>query len=85
MTNAHYFGDETLDFGLEAGDGRNLARRQFMFLLIIGALLLASAALVGAHPFGADRPNVALHQIKLVAPAPAEAIALPNALSAPQG
>ena len=89
MTNAHYFGDDTLDFGDDVGDVHGLARRQFMFSLTVGALLLASAALIGAHPFGADRSPLALHHVKHVAPAefsaPSQAIALPGVVSAPEG
>ena len=85
MANKHYFGDDALDFGFEPADVRNPARRQFMFSLAIGALLLASAAMIGAHPRGPDGPPVARHQIKPAAPAPAVDIALPGPYSPPQG
>jgi hypothetical protein len=89
MTDAHYFGDDTPGLGDDVGDVHGLARRQFIFSLTVGALLLASAALIGAHSFSADRSPLALHHAKHVAPAefsaPSQAIALPGVVSAPEG
>ena len=88
MTNAHYFGDDIADFGADTGEVSNLARRQFLFSLTIGVLLLASAALISARPLGVDSQPVAQHQIKLVAPlAPVstDEIALPGPLSSARG
>ena len=85
MANAHFFGEDTLELGLEAGGAPNLARRQFTFSLIIGVLLLAAAGIVGARPLVTNNAPVAVHQINVVAPEPAQSIALPNALSRPEG
>ena len=84
MTNSHYFGDDTMDFGADAGDVRALARRQFLFSLAIGALLLASAAMIGAQPIGADRSPSAAHQARIGAPALVDGAAPPVAF-APRG
>ena len=84
MANAHFFGEDPLEFGFDAGGAPNLARRQFMFSLIVGGLLLAAAAIVGARPLVKDT-RTAAHQINYVAPEVTQTIVLPSAPSRPAG
>jgi len=69
MTNVEYFGDDSADF-VGTDDVGRLAGRQFTFSVIVGVLLLVSAALVSAHQSGADRSRAASH----LASAPVEAV-----------
>ncbi len=80
MANAHFFGEDTLELGFEAGGAPNLARRQFIFSLIVGGMLLAAAAIVGARPLVTDTRN-ARHRVNFVAPEVTQTIALPSAPS----
>jgi hypothetical protein len=63
MTSADYFGDDSIQLVPYAGAIDDLARRQFVFSLVVGGLLLAVAALISLNAAAPNRSRVALHHM----------------------
>jgi hypothetical protein len=74
MTDSYFF-DDGQGYEADAGDIRHLARRQFVFSLAIGALLIFCAALIGSRSLMGGEPPLALHQMMFEAPAASQSAA----------
>ena len=68
MTNGNYFGDEMMPMADDGAHSGRLARRQFVFSLAIGVLLLTFAALIASQPSLFAGSRVGLHKSKVAAP-----------------
>jgi hypothetical protein len=67
-----YFFDDGPECEAQEGNVHLLARRQFVFSIIVGALLIFCAALIGARSYIGAEPPLALDRNSPEAPAAAE-------------